>query len=58
MSNFEPKSIKMASYYLQDRLDIFKKGKGIKEDTGSIYVVDNTKKDSMLKRLVGSIFHS
>ena len=54
MSDFEPKSIKKASHYLQDKLDLFKKG-GAVEKEDNVYVVES-KKDSMFKRFVGSIF--
>ena len=56
MSNFEPKSIKEASHYLQDKLDLFKKG-GATEKKDNVYIVES-KKDSMFKRFVGSIFKS
>lgn len=57
MNNFEPVSIKKASRYLQERLEIFQKEKDTEKETGTVYVV-KPKKDSMIKRLVGSIFHT
>jgi len=54
MSNFDPKAIRKASHYLQDRLDLFRKG-GAKEKEDNVYVIES-KKDSMIKRFVGSIF--
>ena len=54
MNDFEPKSIKKASHYLQEKLDLFKKG-GAVEAKDNVYVIE-AKKDSMFKRIVGSIF--
>lgn len=56
MNEFEPKAIKKASHYLQDKLEMFKKG-GAADKENNVYVIES-KKDSMLKRFVGSIFKS
>ena len=54
MNNFEPKSIKEASHYLQDKLNLFKKG-GASSKEDNVYVVE-AKKDSVMKRLFGGFF--
>lgn len=54
MNDFVPKDLKKASHYLQDKLDLFKKGgANLKEE--NVYVLEE-RKESILKRLVGSIF--
>ncbi len=62
MNNFEAKSLKEASSYLSTRLLAFEKdtsfsnvSKKNKEEKNNVYVIE-AKKDSMMKRLVGSIF--
>lgn len=54
MNNFEPKSIKEASNYLQDKLDLFKKG-GALSHKENVYKIED-KRETMFKRFVGSIF--
>lgn len=54
MNNFEPKSIKEASHYLQDKLDLFKKG-GALSHKENVYKIED-KRETMFKRFVGSIF--
>ncbi len=56
MNNFEAKSIKEASHYLQDKLNLFKKG-GATTNEDNTYIVES-KKDSIFKRLISSIFKS
>ena len=57
MNNFEAKSLKQASKYLQDKLDRFSNKTDDKQEKEkeNVYVVGD-KKDFFLKRLVGSIF--
>ena len=54
MNNFEAKSLHKASHYIQDKLDLFKKG-GASNTKENVYIVEE-KKDSMFKRLLGSMF--
>jgi hypothetical protein len=54
MNEFEPKKLKEASHYLQDKLDLFKKG-GAKPSENNAYILEN-KKNTMFKRFVNSIF--
>ncbi len=54
MNDFEPKAIKEASHYLQDKLNLFKKGGALSHKDNSYKLED--KKDTMFKRIVGSIF--
>ncbi|WP_455757173.1 hypothetical protein [Sulfurimonas sp.] len=53
-NNFEPKAIKEASHYLQDKLNLFKKG-GAKPQEDNVYIIES-KKDSVMKRLFGGFF--
>ncbi len=53
-NNFEPKEIKKASRYLQSKLELLKIDR-LKVQEENVYIVEN-KKDSMLKRLVRTIF--
>ena len=55
MNNFEAKALKEASHYLEDKLDLFKKG-GAKPSVKNVYKVDE-KKESMFDKFVGSIFN-
>jgi len=55
MNNFEAKALKEASHYLEDKLNLFKKG-GAKPSKKNVYPIDN-KKESMFDKFVGSIFH-
>lgn len=55
MNNFKPKAIKEASLYLQNKLDLFKKG-GAFSHKKNVYVVEQ-RKETMFKRFVGSIFN-
>ena len=55
MNNFEPKSIKEASQYLQDKLNLFKRGGARLRENKSVYIIQD-KKDSVMKRLVGGFF--
>lgn len=55
MNNFEAKALKEASHYLEDKLNLFKKG-GAKTSKKNVYVLDD-KKESMFNKLVGSIFN-
>jgi len=55
-NNFEPKSIKKASKYLQDKLNLFNKGEA-KPKEDNVYVIES-KKDSVIKRLFGGLFKS
>ena len=54
MSKFEPKAIKKASLYLQEKLSLFKKSE-IKDDEKNIYIVED-KKESIFRRFINSIF--
>lgn len=55
MNNFEAKKIKEASNYLEDKLNLFKKGGAtVKED--NVYILED-KKSTMFQRLMSSIFH-
>jgi len=54
MNNFEAKAIKQASHYLQDKLDLFKKG-GALSQKENVYKLEE-KKETMFTRFVGSIF--
>ena len=54
MNNFEAKALKEASRYLEDKLNLFKKG-GAQPNKKNAYLVDN-KKESMFDKFVGSIF--
>ena len=54
MNNFEAKALKEASHYLEDKLNLFKKG-GAQPNKKNAYLVDN-KKESMFDKFVGSIF--
>jgi len=54
MNNFEPKALHEASSYLQDKMNLFKKG-GATDNEKNVYIVEE-KKDSVFKRLVGSVF--
>ena len=56
MNNFEPKEISKASKYLEEKLKIFKQESSKSEDK-NVYIVED-KKDSLMKRFVGSIFKS
>ena len=49
------KALKEASHYLEDKLNLFKKG-GAKPNKKNVYPIDN-KKESMFDKFVGSIFH-
>ena len=55
MNEFEPREIKKASNYLQDKLNLFKKG-GAKPRKDNVYVVED-QKTTLFKRFVNSIFH-
>jgi len=55
MNNFEAKALKEASHYLEDKLNLFKKG-GAKPSKKNVYVLDD-KKETMFEKFVGSIFH-
>lgn len=59
MNNFEPKNIHIASQYLTNKLNLFKKREAYAEKTHhtSVYVVEE-RKESMLKRFVHSFFKS
>ncbi|MDF1875701.1 hypothetical protein JHD48_08135 [Sulfurimonas sp. SAG-AH-194-I05] len=54
-SEFEAKSLQKASFYIQDKLDLLKKG-GANPQKDNVYIVED-KKESMFQRFVGSIFH-
>ncbi len=54
MNKFKPTAIHEASEYLQKRLNHFKKAGG-SDTKENVYVVED-KKDSILKRFVGSMF--
>ena len=54
MNDFQAKDLHKAAHYLQDKINLFKKG-GALDTKENVYVVEE-KKDSMLKRLVGSMF--
>lgn len=54
MNNFEAKALKEASRYLEDKLNLFKKG-GAQPNKKNVYVVDN-RKESLFDKFVGSIF--
>lgn len=54
MNSFEPKEMQKAAHYLQDKLDLFKKGGALPQPTNA-YILDD-KKDTMFQRFVGSIF--
>ncbi len=54
MNDFEPEAIKDASRYLQNKLDLFKKG-GVLAHKENVYKMKN-KKETMFKRIVGSLF--
>lgn len=55
MNNFEAKSLKEASRYLEDKLNLFKKG-GAKPNKKNVYILDD-KKETMFEKFVGSIFN-
>ncbi len=55
MSDFEPVEIRKASNYLQDKLNLFKKG-GATPRKDNVYIVEE-QKITMFKRFVNSIFH-
>ena len=55
MSEFEAKKIKEASRYLEDKLNLFKKGGAIPKDDNA-YKLEN-KKSTIFQRFVDSIFH-
>lgn len=59
MNDFQAKNIHIASEYLQNKLNMFKKEQIYSEKTheNSVYVIEE-KKESMLKRFVHSIFKS
>lgn len=54
MNDFQAKEIHKASNYLQDKLDLFKKG-GALSHKENVYKIEE-KKDTMFKRFVGSLF--
>ncbi|MFT5660238.1 MAG: hypothetical protein ACI9TV_000879 [Sulfurimonas sp.] len=54
MNNFEAKALKEASHYLEDKLNLFKKG-GAQPSKKNVYKLDE-KKESMFNKFVGSIF--
>lgn len=55
MNDFEAKKMKEASHYLEDRLNLFKKGGAtVKEDNS--YKLEN-KKSNIFQRLISSILH-
>lgn len=59
MNDFKAKNIHIASEYLQNKLNLFKKEQVYADKTheNSVYIVEH-KKESMLKRFVHSIFKS
>jgi len=54
MNNFEARSLKEASHYLEDKLNLFKKG-GANLNKKNVYVVED-KKEKGFKKFVDSIF--
>ena len=54
MNEFEPKAIKKASHYLQDKIDFLKQTE-VASSTENVYIIED-KKDSKFKRFVNSIF--
>ena len=54
MSSFHPTKMREASNYLQDKLDLFKKG-GAKPQINNVYILED-KKNTIFKRFVNSIF--
>ena len=54
-SEFEAKKLKEASNYLEDKLNLFKKGGAVPKGDNS-YQLDN-KKATIFQRFVDSIFH-
>ena len=55
MNDFEPKKIQEASHYLQDKLNLFKKG-GAVTSKRNVYKLED-KKTTIFQRFVDSIFH-
>lgn len=55
MNNFEAKALKEASHYLEDKLNLFKKG-GATPSKKNVYKVED-KKESAFGKFVGSIFN-
>lgn len=55
MNDFEPVKLKEASHYLENKLDLFKKG-GATPKKDNVYILED-KKTTMFSRLVSSIFH-
>jgi 23S rRNA maturation mini-RNase III len=54
MNNFQAKALKEASHYLEDKLNLFKKG-GANTNKKNVYKLED-KKETGFKKLVGSIF--
>lgn len=54
MNNFEAKALKSASHYLEDKLNLFKKG-GAQPSKKNVYKLAD-KKQSIFDKLVGTIF--
>lgn len=54
MNDFEPAEIKKASNYLQDKLNLFKKG-GATPRKDNVYIIEE-EKTTIFKRFVNSIF--
>ena len=55
MNEFEAKKIKEASHYLEDKLNLFKKGGAVKKEDNA-YKLEN-KKSTIFQRFVDTIFH-
>ena len=55
MNDFEAKKIKESSHYLQDKLNLFKKG-GATNSQNNVYQVED-KKTTMFQRFVDTIFN-
>ena len=55
MNDFEAKKIKESSRYLQDKLNLFKKGGAILSQD-NVYKVED-KKTTIFQRFVDTIFH-
>ena len=54
-SEFEAKKIKEASHYLEDKLNLFKKGGAITKNENAYELED--KKSTIFQRFVSSIFN-
>lgn len=58
MNSFEARALKEASHYLEDKLNLFKKG-GAKPSKKNVYIIEENEeevKETMFKKFMGSLF--